>query len=296
MTDRARHRDQTGSVLPVLVDHHVHLGLFEPAALASRGIGAVVDLGWNDEITSLAVRSQCAVAYAGQYLAAPGGYPFDRTWAPAGAVRAVASPAEAADAVDEQRRLGASLIKVTLHPGAGPVLDPATLRAIVDAAGESPVVAHAEGDGTVELALASGVAALAHTPWTDLLPPALVQECAAAGQRWISTLDIHGYGTSTSAQGRALDNLRTFHEAGGSVLYGTDLGNGLLPVGVNPREIELLEQAGLDRAAVVTSLIDPWPGLPRRDVCTFVPDGSVDRTAQWLQAARMVPVAEVGER
>ena len=47
----------------------------------------------------------------------------------------------------------------------------------------------------VELGLAGGVAALAHTPWTHRLDDEVVAEAVEAGQAWISTLDIHGYGT-----------------------------------------------------------------------------------------------------
>ena len=44
-----------GSVLhPAFADHHVHLGLIDPVALAASGIGRVVDLGWSDDVVALA--------------------------------------------------------------------------------------------------------------------------------------------------------------------------------------------------------------------------------------------------
>ena len=304
----ARHRGRSGSILPLLVDHHVHLGLVDASALAGGALGAVVDLGWSPDIVALAGGAPCAVAYAGQFLAAAGGYPSGRSWAPAHSLRPVASPADATEAVGEQLALGASLVKVTLHRG-GPVMDEETLRAIVEAAGDLPVVAHAEGVDTVRVALECGVAALAHTPWSEPLDPVLVRACAAAGQRWISTLDIHGHGRPTPEQGRAITHLAQFHEAGGTVLYGTDLGNGPLPLGINPRELALLAVAGLDRDAVVAALVDPWPGVVVDPaLCTFVPhpgdeapDGPVagvpvDPTVRWLEAARVVPVTEVEEQ
>ena len=111
----------------------------------------------------------------------------------------------------------------------------------------------------VELALAAGVSALAHTPWTHRLDDEVVAEAVEAGQAWVSTLDIHGYGTPSADQDRAVDNLGRFHAAGGRVLYGTDLGNGPLPPTLNLREVGLLADAGLDDDALLASLTDPWP-------------------------------------
>jgi imidazolonepropionase-like amidohydrolase len=51
-----------------------------------------------------------------------------------------------------------------------------------------------------------------------------------------------------------VDNLRRFHEAGGMVLYGTDLGNGPIPPGVDVREVLLLRQAGLTVEAILQAM------------------------------------------
>ena len=152
-------------------------------------------------------------------------------------------------------------MKVTLNRDAGPVLDVATLQAVVAAATVAglPVVAHCQGPGMVELALAAGVSALAHTPWTHRLDDEVVAEAVEAGQAWISTLDIHGYGTASPDQDRAVDNLARFHAAGGRVLYGTDLGNGPLPEALNLREVGLLADAGLADDDLLAALTDPWP-------------------------------------
>ncbi|MGV2902837.1 hydrolase, partial [Microbacterium sp. AGC62] len=57
----------------------------------------------------------------------------------------------------------------------------------------------------------------------------------------------------------AIDNVRRFHAAGGTVLYGTDLGNGPMPVDLNPHEIAALREAGLDDATLWRALspVDP---------------------------------------
>ena len=52
----------------------------------------------------------------------------------------------------------------------------------------------------------------------------------------------------------ALDNLRRFHEAGGEVIYGTDLGNGPIPAGIHTRELQLLARAGLTHDEVLGAL------------------------------------------
>jgi imidazolonepropionase-like amidohydrolase len=296
---------EAGVALPPLIDHHVHLHLIDERLLGSHGIAGVLDLGGDP--VALAQRpldGMPRVAYAGAFLTAPGGYPLGRAWAPASAVREVSDASEhpgvaggAATAVDEQVSFGASVIKVALNAQAGPVPDAAILAAIIAAAREhaTPVVAHAQGEGMAALAIEAGIDALAHTPFTELLDGALVFRAASAGQRWISTLDIH----REDAHGReiAAANLAAFVRAGGTVLYGTDLGNGDLPVGVNARELTALHDAGLRGAALLAVLTDPWPRSERsHGVSTFVPGkppAALDAVPAWLAAATVVPTEEL---
>ncbi len=156
---------------PAFADHHVHLGLVDVSRLAASGIGRVVDLGWSDDVADLAAAAPVHAEYAGRFVAAPGGYPGASRWAPPRCTSEVAEPRDAAAAVMHQVALGAAVVKTTLNRDAGPVPDVATLSAVVVAAAEAglPVVAHAQGPGMVELALAAGVPALAHTPWTHRL-------------------------------------------------------------------------------------------------------------------------------
>jgi imidazolonepropionase-like amidohydrolase len=152
---------------------------------------------------------------------------------------------------------------VTAHAG-GPLLPAPVLEAIVGAARAHglPVAAHAEGPGTVAAAVSAGVDLLAHTPWTAAEDDGLLRSAADQGMRWISTLDIHGWGSETPAVGTAIDNLRRFLGYGGSVLYGTDLGNGPLVPGVNPREIRLLQRAGLTPAEILAAMTPDAAVLP----------------------------------
>ena len=289
-----------GTVFAHLTDHHVHLGLINGSGLLAAGVTRVTDLGWIPSVAAawLAANRAAAatsglpdVSIAGAFLTCAHGYPSASTWAPAGSVRQVDTPADAAAAVSEQAAVGASVVKVVLNSVAGPVLDDDTLHAIVAAAhvrGLS-VVAHTEGTGMAARALVAGADGLAHTPFTERLDDELLARMAAAGMYWISTLDIHGWGDPTAEHDTAVDNVRRFAAAGGSVRYGTDLGNGPLPVGVNPRELAALASAGLDRNALVRTIAGSrqpdsfdarfaWvPGLP--------PERPTD-TADWLATAR----------
>ncbi|WP_375386224.1 hypothetical protein [uncultured Microbacterium sp.] len=307
-----------GIALPPFFDHHVHLHLIDETQLAAHGIAGVVDLGGDPlALARRPRRGMPYVAYAGAILTAAGGYPSGRSWAPPQVVREVTDPSTSAGvaggattAVDEQVEYGASVIKVALNAASGPVFDDALLAAIVAAAHARglPVVAHVEdGDGmtgTAERAVNVGVDVLAHTPFTSILAAEVIER-AAAQQAWISTLDIHRDEPETREI--AIANLRTFTAAGGRVLYGTDLGNGDLPVGVNPGELTALREAGLDAAAIVASLTDPWPGVAATaggdasgtkasGTSTFIPGDPPsidDELTAWLAGATVVPTEEL---
>ncbi|WP_431797314.1 amidohydrolase family protein [Microbacterium kunmingense] len=297
--------DEEGISLPAFVDHHVHLHLIDGERLPLGGIAAVVDLGGDPAV--LAARPAGAlphVTYAGAFLTTLGGYPAGREWAPPAIVRQITDPSPqvgrpggAATAVDEQRLAGASVIKIVLHHER-PLPDDA-MTTIVETAHAAGlvVVAHVEGDGMTRRALDAGVDALAHTPFSERLDDDLIARAAAA-QVWISTLDIHR--DDADAAGLARENLRAFRAAGGRVVYGTDLGNGELPLGVNPRELRALISAGCDGPALVAALTDPWPGtasLP--EVRTFLrgrpPGGAddLDALADWLASASVVPTEDL---
>ena len=246
-----------GTVLPGLGDAHVHSALVDVPTLRAGGLAYVWDLGGVPEKVAALAKRHPWVRYAGPFLIAPGGYPADRAWAPAGSCREIRSAADAADAVGEAHASGATLVKVTAH-AAGPMLPPATLAALVGAAHALglPVVVHAEGPGTVAAALAAGADVLAHTPWTEELDDALVRDCAAR-MTWISTLDIHGWGTPTPERGTAIGNLRRFLGYGGKARYGTDLGNGPLPPAINARELRGLQEAGMAPADILAAMAEP---------------------------------------
>lgn len=275
-------------VIGGFTDHHVHLQLVDHTQLAGSRLGRVVDLGGNPTMVGrLAVHNSSktrgerpesaqngpehtvleelrtpravAVEFAGAFLTPVGGYPSDRSWAPAGSIREIASRADAAAAVQEMADAGATRIKVASNSTAGPVFDDDLFRAIVVFASTHrlPVVAHAEGPGEAQRAARLGAAILAHAPFTERLDDDEIAEQAATVS-WISTLAVHDDADRT----RAIDNVRRFHLAGGTVLYGTDMGNGPTPVDLNPRELDALREAGVDGADLLTALAPVDPDSP----------------------------------
>jgi imidazolonepropionase-like amidohydrolase len=289
-----------GTLLPPLTDAHVHLGLSDFSSTGGGVLARVLDLGWDPlQLTTMASDAAeqwpgTEVFWAGTFLTAPGGYPSTRPWAPPGSVTEVADAAEATAAVEHLADvLGAEVIKVTLNSNAGPVLDDGVLRAIVRHAHEigMAVVAHVEGAGQAERAWHAGVDAFAHTPWTERLPDGVLREMAGT-IRWISTLAMHGDDPTA-----ALDNLSRFVAQGGEAVYGTDLGNGTTAADLNPREVTLLRDAGVqgDRllaALTGTGLLPRWSGTATLFPGLVVEDA--DEAVEALPSSR--PVDATGLR
>jgi imidazolonepropionase-like amidohydrolase len=255
-----RHLPIDGFVMPAIADRHVHIELSDPAAVLRGGVTAVRDLAWPpDRIFPLADLSETPafdgplIRAAGPMLTARNGYPTHDGWAPAGTGREIDGADDAALAVKELVLAGAAAIKVSLNADAGPTPSDAELTAICDTAHDAglPVTAHAQGAGQVERALGAGMDELAHTPWSPL-PDRVIERCAVR-LRLVSTLDILSFGRDSPEIRAALDNLRRFHSAGGTVTYGTDLGNGPIPPGIDTRELLLIGEAGLTNDEVLTA-------------------------------------------
>jgi imidazolonepropionase-like amidohydrolase len=251
-----------GFLMPSVADRHVHIELSDPASVVRFGVTAVRDLAWPAErIFPLADASEMPtyngplIRACGPMLTGPGGYPTLAGWAPTGTGWELKGTDEASAAVRELAGRGAAAIKVSLNADAGPTPSDAELTTICDAAHEAglTVTVHAQGQGQVERALGAGVDELAHTPWTRLSDEVIV--VAAARLRIVSTLDSLSFGRDTPEIRIALDNMRRFHAAGGTVTYGTDLGNGPIPAGIHTREAVLLAEAGLEYQEVLESMI-----------------------------------------
>lgn len=240
-----------GVVLPAVVDRHVHIRLSDPAAVLAGGVAAVRDLAWvPDEVFALADASELPtfngplIRAAGPMLTAPGGYPTTNGWAPSGTGLELEGPEHATRVVTALAGRGAAAIKVSLNGDAGPTPSDAELAAIVETARSFgiAVTAHVQGSGQADRAVGAGVDEFAHAPWSERLSDELVG-FAARGTRIVSTLDILSYGEITPELRTACDNLVRFRAAGGTVVYGTDLGNGPIPAGIDLREVLLLHEA-----------------------------------------------------
>jgi imidazolonepropionase-like amidohydrolase len=291
-----------GVLLPGFRDSHVHLGLIEPRTLIAGGLAAVDDLGgdvarlmeWASDATIPALR------YAGAFITAPGGYPSTRAWAETLSVAEVSTPEQAITVVAEHVAAGATLVKVTLNTDDGPVIADETLAALVDYAHSRgcDVVAHTQGEGQAQRAFDAGVDRLAHTPWSERLDDELIEAMTQTDPRflggrhtWVSTLDMHGCGQRGVDFDIASDNLRRFHLAGGIVRYGTDMGNGDLPTGLNQRELSALQDAGVRNDALLSALCLPSLDSTVSYVSTIAnPDSDL---AEWLMTATVLTAREL---
>jgi imidazolonepropionase-like amidohydrolase len=254
-TDGAPPADETlevdGFVMPAVADRHVHIRLSDEVAVLRGGVAAVRDLAWEpDEIFALAEASELPsfsgplIRAAGPMLTGVGGYPTRAGWAPPLAARELHGQEDAANVVRLLAERGATAIKVSLNAEAGPTPTDAELVTVVETAHERgiPVTSHAQGNGQVERALGAGIDELAHCPWTERLSDSTIDGLARA-TRIVSTLDIWSFGQVTQELRVACDNLTRFRNAGGTVVYGTDLGNGSIPAGIDVREAFLLREA-----------------------------------------------------
>ena len=212
--------------------------------LSPTAIAGVVDLGGDPSTSCRRVNDvrDSALGYAGAsspHAAATRSGGRGRR-PPSCAKCADASPdpgvaGSAATAVDEQAAFGASVIKVALKPSRGR----SSTRTL--AASSPPRAARASrrrarrGRGMTRLAVDAGIDVLAHAPFTERLE---TRSSPAPSRR--AAMDLDAARSTTAryrARAAALDNLAPFGAAGGRVLYGTDLGNGEQPLGINVREL-----------------------------------------------------------
>ena len=263
--------DATGlTLIPGFIDAHVHIGFYEPGRVVRGGVTTVRDLAWPPEIIfPLAQRSLHAgfdgprIFAAGPMLTVAGGYPTRAGWAPKDTGRVVSSPAEATAAVDEVAGSGAAIVKVALNAQVGPTLSPDLLSAIVAAAEERgmKVTGHVYGLEELHKALDAGMHELAHMLLSpEEIPDETIDRMVSRGMRVVPTLSVF-YGGGRRI---AIDNLRRFAEAGGEIVYGTDLGNQGPRPGIDKREIKAMSSAGLDgRRILASGTVDAarWLGL-----------------------------------
>jgi imidazolonepropionase-like amidohydrolase len=258
------------TLLPGFIDAHVHIGFAAPETVLAGGVTTVRDLGWPpDQIEPLVAHSRAAgfdgpaILAAGPMLTAPGGYPTRAAWAPPGTGLEIANAEQGQRAVERVAAAGAAIIKIALNPPAGPVLDLETLRAIVSAAHarDLKVTGHVFGLDELDKALDAGVDELAHMLMSpQVIPPETIQRMVSSNMTIVPTLAIF-FGP---ARRTAIRNLHAFFTAGGTVVYGTDLGNEGPQPGIDPGEIAGMQGAGMSGADIIrAATVDAarWLGL-----------------------------------
>lgn len=245
------------TLIPGFIDAHVHIGFYEPSEVLAGGVTTVRDLAWPPALISELVDRSAADGYdgptiiaAGPMLTAPGGYPTRAGWAPQGTGVEVTAPADARAAVDAVADEGFAIVKVALNPPVGPVLDAATLSAIVEAAHERGlrVTGHIWGLGELQKAIDAGVDELAHMLMSnEKIPSRTIERMVDADMTVVPTLSIFaGKGLTT-----AIANLVAFRKAGGRVVYGTDLGNAGPRPGIDPQEVDAMSRAGMTPLEII---------------------------------------------
>lgn len=225
-------------VSPAFVDSHVHLAYLPRAgAMVDGGVAAVVDLAAPLDRPPRA--EGLRVRWSGPMITAVGGYPT-RSWGRGGYGAEVADAEAGRAAVARHLAAGASVVKLPFEAPALPDDVVAAVVAAAHAAG-APVVAHALGEAEARRARSLGVDGLAHTPVEPLSDETVA---SWSGGFVVSTLSAFGGAPA------AVDNLRRLRAAGAEVLYGTDFGN-TRTAGIDPAELALLAEAGLDGAAIL---------------------------------------------
>jgi imidazolonepropionase-like amidohydrolase len=177
----------------------------------------------------------------------------------------VESTAQARERVRQQIRDGADGIKIFVDSVEenGILTMPLDLaRAIVDESHRAgkPVFAHVSNNHGIEVAVQSGVDILAHTtPADDLWSPAFAARLKAANMALTPTLtlwEVEFKGSDPEelkkGMGKAAQQLNAFSQAGGQILFGTDVG--YIERFDTSEEYVWMSQAGMSYQQILASL------------------------------------------
>jgi imidazolonepropionase-like amidohydrolase len=181
----------------------------------------------------------------------------------------VSTPAEAHARAVEQLARGADGVKVFTGAIVGPPQGVLPMRTEIAAAAVAPAVsagkpafAHPTDPLGVRIALDAGVTVLAHTtPTTGPWPHELVAEIARRRVALVPTLTLLDVALAEDGvpasirdrmMGDAQQQVRALAAAGGTILFGTDVG--FIQGADTTREYRLLAGAGLDWTAILRTL------------------------------------------
>ncbi|MGO2037974.1 MAG: amidohydrolase family protein [Brevibacterium sp.] len=259
----------TATLLPGLIDTHVHLKSREPlVAAGSAGLTTIVDLGTYPDSLVADFRADAgipAILSAGSAASAPGSTQTTVMGFPAES--GVSGPEDAQRFLDWRTENNVDLIKIIIEdPGATevPALDIPTLRALVDGAHERGLltVAHAVTAAAFDRGLDAGVDVLTHIPFDGPLRPDTIERIVETDTLVSPTLvmmraiaDARLGEHADAAFGLALANVRALHVAGARIIAGTDANETpFAPVPHGPSlhdELDYLVEAGMTVAEAV---------------------------------------------
>ncbi|GGS44073.1 amidohydrolase family protein [Actinokineospora fastidiosa] len=253
-----------GTVLPGLIDTHVHL---LPGALGQAlafGVTTVLDMFSKPDMVATAKeqagsRSDVAdVRSSGIGATAPGGHP-SMLYAP---IPTLTSADQAEQFVADRVAEGSDYLKIISGVGGlWPSLAPGTIKALVTAAHARGliVVAHVSSTAGVEEAVSACVDVVAHVPVDAELDRTLVDRIAdagiAVGPTLVTIESTLGNGwTSARPYSCAEANVRRLADAGVTLLAGTDAPNPGTVFGASlHRELELLVRCGITPAQALSA-------------------------------------------
>jgi imidazolonepropionase-like amidohydrolase len=250
-----------GTILPGLIDSHIHL---VPGALAQGltfGVTTALDMFSQADVMAVAKqqaggRSDVAdVRSAGIGATAPGGHPSMMY----GPFPTLTGPEQAEQFVADRVAEGSDYLKIfgpsgAAGPRAMPSLDLDTVTALTKAAHSRGlvVVAHINSAAGVGEVVSAGIDVVAHVPVDGELDRALAERIAEAGIAVGPTL-----ATIENVQApysRAEENVGRLVDAGVTILAGTDAPNPGTVFGAGlHRELELLGRCGMTPAQALNA-------------------------------------------
>lgn len=210
---------------------------------------AIRDITWKDS-------TYARIVSAGPFVNVPGGY--------GGVVYPVSSVEETRQAVNDLAELGANSIKTALDDGSVigenlPLLTPEQFAALVETAHEHDlrVQLHVMNSTELSWAIDAGVDEIVHMA-IDPLSDELIAQAVEHGVVWVPTLELwSGVSDAHGANFRevAVDNVRRFVEAGGTIALGTDFHGYFTPFdeGMPITEIDLMQQAGMTPMQIIVA-------------------------------------------
>ena len=233
---------QHGTLLPGLIDCHVHLTSVENLEQATQwGVTTMLDMGAQSIAVTDSLRHRKGLADirgAGNVACAPGGMPITGMGYPASS--AVTGPADASRFVADRVSEGSDYIKVIVEDPdvrGSAVFDVATIAALVEAAHRAGLktIAHVTSVAAFTLAADAGVDILTHAPLDADIDDRLAHAIATRGIVSVPTLiamrTVAGIAEMTArrkASGLDVDyahasrTVSAFQRAGVAIMAGTD--------------------------------------------------------------------------